>query len=96
MKTHQRSTPAIAFSSVAKTGSSQEGSRKAKLTVVKPADSLDKVSLSGLSSAIVASQEDSPERALYLENLRAEVESGRYRVDSAALVKRVIDDSIKG
>lgn len=95
MKINRRSRSEAAFASAAKAGASQSGSRKAKLTVVKPADAIDKVSLSGLGRAIAAAQEDSPERIAHLQKLRAEFETGRYTVDSTALVQRVIDDSIK-
>ena len=58
--------------------------------------SADKVQLSNLSETLRASESESPERAAHLERLSADVQAGRYHVDSAKLSKSIVQDSIKG
>ena len=57
--------------------------------------STDKVHLSNLSETLRATESESPERAARLERLSADVQAGRYHVDSAELSKSIINDSIK-
>jgi flagellar biosynthesis anti-sigma factor FlgM len=57
--------------------------------------SRDEVALSDLSARIRELDSDSPERMARLEQLAAEVESGRYRVDAGELSSRIIDDALR-
>ncbi len=54
----------------------------------------DTTTLSSLSSAINAQSEDSPERTAKLDKLAKEVESGRYKPDSKATSKKLIEDAL--
>ena len=38
---------------------------------------------------------DSPEREAHLEKLGAVVEAGQFRVDSAALSRKIVDDALR-
>ncbi len=55
----------------------------------------DRVSLSNLSGTLRAAMAGSPEREARLEKLSAEVQSGRYHVDSATLSKDIITDAFQ-
>lgn len=55
--------------------------------------SRDEVALSDLSAKIRELDSDSPERMARLEQLAAEVASGRYKVDSMEVSGRIIDDA---
>ena len=55
----------------------------------------DQIELSNLAGKLSELQTDSPDRAKRLEKLALEVQSGRYRVDSAELSRRIVDDAIQ-
>jgi len=57
----------------------------------------DEVELSELTGKLCGrlGAED-PERAARLERLAAEVQSGRYRVDSLAVGKHLLDEALRG
>lgn len=54
----------------------------------------DSVELSSLGSQLARLTADSPERAARLEQLAADVASGRYQVDAQAVSQRLLDDSL--
>ena len=54
----------------------------------------DTFTLSSLSTAINAQTEGSPERAAKLERLTKEVDAGRYKPDSAAVSKKLVEDAL--
>lgn len=55
----------------------------------------DRVQLSGLASALRTETSGTPEREAKIDRLKREVESGRYRVDSKAVARRLIDDAFQ-
>lgn len=60
----------------------------------------DQVQLSNLSEALRAQNrvqdEDTPERAAYLEKLSRQVASGEYKPDASQIAKRMVDDLLGG
>ena len=55
----------------------------------------DRVQLSGLAAALRTETSGTPEREAKIDRLAREVESGRYRVDSKAVARRIIDDAFQ-
>ena len=53
----------------------------------------DRIQLSKLNESVRAFERESPERLARLEALRADVQAGRYRVDSDLLSKSIIKDA---
>jgi len=82
------------------TGKAQEAEQSARIRQSRIGDgassSTDQVQLSNLSETLRASESESPERAAHLERLSADVQAGRYHVDSKELSKNIIQDSITG
>ena len=80
-------------------GKAQETEQGARVRQGRTGDgassSTDQVQLSNLSETLRASESESPERAAHLERLSADVQAGRYHVDSAKLSKSIVQDSIK-
>ena len=63
-----------------------------------PADQVDhhdRVQLSGLAAALRVETPGTPEREAKIDRLAREVESGRYRIDSKAVARRLIDDAFQ-
>ncbi|MCW5981273.1 MAG: flagellar biosynthesis anti-sigma factor FlgM [Bryobacteraceae bacterium] len=58
-------------------------------------DSPDRVALSSLSAQVRALGADSSERISRLERLSADVRSGRYQVDAAAVSRSLVEQSLK-
>ncbi|MCC6390020.1 MAG: flagellar biosynthesis anti-sigma factor FlgM [Bryobacterales bacterium] len=54
----------------------------------------DRVQLSGLSQALQAASEDSPERLAKVEQLRQAVQSGTYQPDPKAVGQSILNDAI--
>ena len=54
----------------------------------------DEVKLSSLAGSLQSLAADAPERAAYLEKLAADVQAGRYSVDSATLSQNIVDDAL--
>jgi anti-sigma28 factor (negative regulator of flagellin synthesis) len=81
-------------------GKAQEAEQGARLRQGRTGDgassSTDQVQLSNLSETLRASESESPERAAQLERLSADVQAGRYQVDSAKVSKKIVQDSITG
>lgn len=61
----------------------------------KTGGSDDRVQLSHLTSVLQAEDSQSPERAAKIEQLRADVASGRYKLDAKDLAKSMVDDVMK-
>ena len=55
----------------------------------------DQVQLSNLSEVLQAAGSESPQRAAHIERLSADVQAGRYQVDSAVVSKSIVQDAIK-
>ena len=55
----------------------------------------DRVQLSGLAAALRTETSTTPEREAKIDRLAREVESGRYRVDSKSVARRMIDDAFQ-
>ena len=55
----------------------------------------DRVQISDLARALRAEDVNSPERTEKLNRLAAEISSDRYKVDSQALSKSMVDDMIR-
>lgn len=94
MKINDSNIPGLGPNGVGNTGGVGEGLQQPK-GAGQASNSVDQVSLSGLSAAISAAQSDSPDRAAYLERLSADVEAGRYKVDAGALAKDIVQDAMK-
>jgi anti-sigma28 factor (negative regulator of flagellin synthesis) len=79
-------------------GKAQETEQSARVRQGRTGDgassSTDQVQLSNLSETLRASESESPQRAAHLERLSAEVQAGRYQVDSTELSKNIVQDSI--
>ena len=58
------------------------------------ATSRDQVALSELGAKLRELDSDSPERAARLEQLAAEVQAGRYRVDPMQVSDRIIEEAL--
>lgn len=55
----------------------------------------DSVQLSQLSSYLQATDEKSPVRVAYVEQLRASVAAGQYQIDAQEVGRRMIDDALR-
>ncbi len=97
MKINDANIAGLGSQGIAKTQEAEQGARVRQSRIGDgSSSSADKVQLSNLSETLRASDSESPERAAHLERLSADVQAGRYRVDSAELSKSIIQDSIKG
>jgi anti-sigma28 factor (negative regulator of flagellin synthesis) len=95
MKIHDSNVSGLGTGAVGK-AAELEGARQGKRVDQSQGQSGDSVSLSGLSAALAAAQSESPERAAYLEKLSADIEAGRYKVDSKQLARDIIGDAFQG
>jgi len=66
---------------------------KEKQGTVATNSDADRVSLSNLSGTLRAALTESPEREAKIEQLTADVASGRYHVDSATISKDIVNDA---
>ena len=97
MKINDANVAGLGSQGIAKTQEAEQGARVRQSRIGDgSSSSADKVQLSSLSETLRASDSESPERAAHLEWLSADVQAGRYHVDSAELSKSIIQDSIKG
>ena len=96
MKINDANVAGLTSSGIGKAQETEQGARTRQGRKEEGASSsTDQVQLSGLSEALRVFQSESPERAAQVEKLSADVESGRYRVDAAAIGNNIINDSIK-
>ncbi len=95
MKINDANVAGLGSQGIAKTQDAEQAARVRQSKIGEQSSSTDKVQLSNLSETLRASEGESPERAAHLERLSADVQAGRYHVDSAALSKSIIQDSIK-
>ena len=97
MKINDANVAGLGSQGIEKSKDAEQGARvRQGRTGDGSSSSADKVQLSSLGETLRASESESPERAAHLERLSAEVQAGRYHVDSAELSKSIIQDSIKG
>ncbi len=97
MKINDSNIAGLGSQGIGKSQETEQGGRiRQGRTAEAGPSSTDQVQLSNLSESLRASETESPERAAHLERLSAEVQAGRYHVDSAEVSKNIVDDSILG
>jgi|tagenome__1003787_1003787.scaffolds.fasta_scaffold15105764_1 anti-sigma28 factor (negative regulator of flagellin synthesis) len=97
MKINDANIAGLASNGIGKPQEAEQGARvRQNRTGDGASSSTDQVQLSNLSETLRASESESPERAAHVERLSAEVQAGRYQVDSAVLSKNIVQDSITG
>lgn len=96
MKINDSNSPGVSSPGIGKPPAVEESvkSRQSNLDT-SSSSSPDQVQVSGLGQALRAADPNSPERAAHLEKLSADIESGRYKVDSTEIAKSIIKDALK-
>jgi flagellar biosynthesis anti-sigma factor FlgM len=97
MKINDANVAGLASPGIGKTQEAEQGARlRQGRTGDGTSSSTDQVQLSNLSETLRASDSESPERAAQVERLSADVQAGRYHVDSAKVSNKIVQDSITG